>query len=63
MPVTRRAIMPMRSRFFRKHGDRASFKASEVAALFLVGLFLSGMSVLLCMAIDYVLRLLFGPHR
>jgi hypothetical protein len=53
----------MRSRFFRKHGDRASFKASEVAALFLVGLFLSGMSVLVCMVIDYALRSIFGPHR
>jgi hypothetical protein len=53
-----RAIM--RSRFFR-HSDRASYKASEVAALFLIGIVMSGLFVLFCAVIDYALRSVFGP--
>ena len=58
-PVTAlRALM--RSRFFRFQ-DRASYKTSEVAALFLIGVVLSGLFVLFCAAVDYVMRTVFGP--
>lgn len=50
----------MRSRFFRFQ-DRASYKTSEVAALFLMGVVLSGLFVLFCAAVDFVMRSVFGP--
>lgn len=50
----------MRSRFFRFQ-DRASYKTSEVAALFLFGIIMSALFVLFCAVIDYALRTVFGP--
>ncbi len=50
----------MRSRLF-KHGDRAAYKTSEVIALFLLGILLSGITFLTIVVIDYVIRLVFGP--
>lgn len=52
----------MRSRFFR-FSDRASYKTSEVMALFLIGLFLSAVTVFLCLLVQYVVESIFGPAR
>jgi hypothetical protein len=49
----------MRSRLFRFR-DRASYKSSEVLALFVISMFLGMLFFGVCMAIDYALNRLFG---
>lgn len=49
----------MRSRFFRQTG-RSAFKTSEVLALFIISLFFGMFFFLLCAAIDYVIKSVFG---
>jgi hypothetical protein len=48
----------MRSKFFR-YSERASYKSSEVVALFVLSLFLGMVTFGICMAIDYAIRQLF----
>lgn len=49
----------MKGRFFR-HTGRAAFKTSEVLALFVISLFLGMFFFLVCAAIDYGIRTVFG---
>jgi hypothetical protein len=55
----RSGISAMKSRLFR-YSDRASYKTSEVLALFLLSLFLGMFFFLVCAAVDYGIRMIFG---
>ena len=50
--------MPSRGRFFR-FGERASYKASDVVVLFLIGVFLGMSFVGLSYLINYVVQVVF----
>ncbi len=52
----------MAHRGFLRFRDRASYKTSDVFALFLIGLFLGGIFCGLCVLVDYVARLVLGPY-
>jgi hypothetical protein len=52
----------MAYRGFIRFKDRSSYKTSDVVGLFIIGLILGALFCGMCVAIDYALQLLLGPH-